>query len=77
MRGISVKRRTGCLGNSAATASSVLILVHASGWAYAIVAVAFVGLFLASAISSLRRRQPDRDAWRRESLGDAWRRRSE
>lgn len=54
----------------------VLILAHVPGWAYAIASVAFVALFLASAIASVKRRQPDRDAWRRESLGDAWRRRS-
>jgi hypothetical protein len=52
----------------------VLILVHVPGFAYVIAAVGFAGLFLASAIFSVRRRQPDRDKWRSESLGDAWRR---
>lgn len=53
-----------------------LVLGHVPWWAYVVAAVAFVALFLASATASVRRRQPDRDAWRRESLGNAWRRHS-
>jgi hypothetical protein len=50
-----------------------LVVVHAAWFAYAITAVVAVGLFLASAIAGWRRRQPDHDHWRSESLGHAWR----